>query len=151
MALPSPVEVALARDESRVSQARRIGTSWLRNACHVSKDRVDFVEVVISELFTNAVLHGRGDTISFRMTHTDGQVRLEINDHSPSAVPSPARANPDDEGGRGLWLVDTLIDALGGRWGFTADGTIAWCVLPVAPQPSYETRDHDSEDRRREL
>ncbi|MFF6983446.1 hypothetical protein ACFZAV_38515 [Streptomyces sp. NPDC008343] len=64
-------------------------------------------------------------------TAADGQVRLEINDRSPSATPGPQVAAPDAEGGRGLWLVDVLVAELSGTWGFSADGTVAWCVLPV--------------------
>jgi anti-sigma regulatory factor (Ser/Thr protein kinase) len=113
----------------------------MRNLCRVPEAQVDAAEVVISELVTNAVVHGRGDTVGFRMCHVDGQVRIEVNDHSPSAAPRPVYVGADMESGRGLWLVDMLIGELGGRWGFTADGAVAWCVFPIAPivaRSSYE-------------
>ncbi|AWK09585.1 hypothetical protein DDQ41_12380 [Streptomyces spongiicola] len=135
---PSPIDVAFTREESRVPQARRIGTSWLRNVCHVARSRVDSVELVLSELVGNAVVHGRGDTIGLRMRRDGGNVHLEVNDRTPSEVPRPQRASMDAEQGRGLWLVDELVHELGGRWGFTADGTVAWCVIPVAPLPSND-------------
>ncbi|MET9964722.1 ATP-binding protein [Streptomyces sp. NPDC006356] len=128
----SPVDVAFVREASRVEQARRVGTAWLRNVCRMPTTRVDSAKVVISELVSNAVVHGRGVTVGFRIRQlVDGQVRLEINDHSPSAIPEPQTAAPDAEGGRGLWLVDALVAELGGTWGFSADGTAAWCVFPV--------------------
>ncbi len=92
--------------------------------------RVESAEVVISELFSNAVLHGRSTTVGLRLRHVDGQVRLEVNDHSPSDIPRSKRVGPDEESGRGLWLVDALVDELGGSWGFTDDGTVAWCAFP---------------------
>jgi anti-sigma regulatory factor (Ser/Thr protein kinase) len=149
--LPSPVDVAFIREESRVGQARRIGVAWLRNACHVPVARVDSAEVVISELVTNAIRHGHGDTVGLRIRHADGQVRLEINDHSPSAMPRTRQAGTDEEGGRGLWLVDALVDELGGGWGFTDDGTVAWCVFPVVSQPRCEGRAHEPESQVRGL
>jgi hypothetical protein len=63
-------------------------------------------------------------------------------------MPKPQRADPNAEGGRGLWLVDVLVDELGGTWGFTADGTVAWCVFPVMSQSSYESRDQGSEGQK---
>ncbi|WP_344395369.1 ATP-binding protein [Streptomyces vastus] len=126
----SSVDVAFVRDASRVEHARRIGITWLRNVCRVQATRVESAEVVISELITNAVLHGRSTTVGLRLRHVDGQVRLEVNDHSPSGIPRSKRVGPDEESGRGLWLVDALVDELGGSWGFTDDGTVAWCVFP---------------------
>ncbi|MEV0735448.1 ATP-binding protein [Streptomyces sp. NPDC050549] len=158
---PSPVDVAFVRDVSRVEHARRIGSAWLRNVCRMRVARVDSAEVVISELITNAVVYGRGNSVGLRMRHVGGQVRLEVNDYSPSAVPGPVHVGWEMESGRGLWLVDTLIDELGGRWGFTVDGAVAWCIFPIAPiapsasyesgGPGPESRGHDlgSKSRRR--
>ncbi|MFF5714953.1 ATP-binding protein [Streptomyces sp. NPDC012756] len=128
---PSPMEVSFVRDASRVSQARRIGTAWLRNACRVHEVRVDSAEVVISELVGNAVVHGTNDAVGLRMRYVHGEIRLEVDDGSPSDMPRPRRAGAEAEQGRGLWLVDALIAELGGSWGFTDDGTVAWCVFPV--------------------
>jgi anti-sigma regulatory factor (Ser/Thr protein kinase) len=107
--------------------------------------RIDSAEVMISELVTNAILHGLGSTVSLRLRHTDGQVRLEIDDHCPSAVPHPKQAGADEESGRGLWLVDALVEELGGKWGFTADGTVAWCVFPCHLPGLSENRSHKAQ------
>jgi hypothetical protein len=92
------------------------------------------------------LLHGRADTVGVRLRHAGGQVRLEVNDHSPSAVPTSTRVGLDSEGGRGLWLVGSLVDELGGTWGFTADGTVAWCVFPSTPRSPYESRERHPKD-----
>lgn len=136
------------REVSRVEHTRRIGAAWLRNMCRMAASRVDSAEVVISELVTNAIVHGHGSTVGLRLRHTDGDVRLEINDHCPSAVPRPKQADADEESGRGLWLVDALVEELGGTWGFTADGTVAWCVFPCrVPVPS-ENRGNEAQSGR---
>ncbi|WP_269786540.1 ATP-binding protein [Streptomyces guryensis] len=139
---PSPVEIAFVREVSRVEHARRIGAAWLRNMCRMPAADVDSAEVVISELATNAVVHGHGSTVGLRLRHTDDHVRLEINDHCPSAVPRPKQAGADEESGRGLWLVDALVEELGGKWGFNADGTVAWCVFPCRMPVPSENRGH---------
>lgn len=137
---PSPMDVSFVRDASRVSQARRIGTAWLRNACRVHEVRVDSAEVVISELVGNAIVHGTSDSVGLRMRRVGGEVRLEVDDGSPSEVPRPRPAGAEAEQGRGLWLVDALVTELGGSWGFTNDGTVAWCVFPVMREPSPMNR-----------
>jgi anti-sigma regulatory factor (Ser/Thr protein kinase) len=109
--------------------------------------RVHSAEVVISELVSNAIIHGQGTTIGFRVRQrADGQVGLEINDHSPSATPEPRTAEPDAESGRGLWLVDTLVAELSGTWGFSADGTVAWCVFPLLGVNQTSSEAQVSED-----
>ncbi|MER5918471.1 hypothetical protein ABT124_51780 [Streptomyces sp. NPDC001982] len=40
----------------------------------------------------------------------------------------------ESETGRGLLLVEALVAELGGTWGFTEDGTCAWCCLALAGQ-----------------
>lgn len=113
----------------------------------MSAARVDSAEVVISELITNAVLHGRSTTVGLRLRHVDSQVQLEINDHSPSDIPCSKRVGPDEESGRGLWLVDALVDELGGSWGFTDDGTVAWCVFPLDLRSADDSRSQASHGR----
>ncbi|WP_395365122.1 ATP-binding protein [Streptomyces sp. YH02] len=133
---PSPVDVSFVSDTSRVSQARRIGTAWLRALCQVPQARVDSAEVVISELVGNAVVHGTSEAVGLRMRRVGDDVRLEVDDGSPSEVPRPRQARAEAEQGRGLWLVDALVAELGGSWGFTDDGTVAWCVFPITRETS---------------
>ncbi|MFE0642076.1 MULTISPECIES: ATP-binding protein [unclassified Streptomyces] len=125
------MDVSFVRDASRVSQARRIGTAWLRNACRMPEARVDSAEVVISEFVSNAIVHGTSDAVGLRMRRVGDEVCLEVDDGSPSEAPRPRRAGAEAEQGRGLWLVDALVAELGGSWGFTDDSTIAWCVFPM--------------------
>ncbi len=83
----------------------------------------DDLEIVASEMVTNAIRHGT-PPIEFRIITGDGYLRLEVHDGSPQALPEPRDAADDDVGGRGL----ALIDALSSEWGFEvhANGKVVW-------------------------
>ncbi|MFF0066999.1 ATP-binding protein [Streptomyces sp. NPDC005279] len=121
-ALPA-FDIAIASKPASVSVARRVADAWIRCHCQMSADSVDDVLVV---LCTNAVQHGRRESIDVRgwMPAPD-RLRLEVHDKSPSPVPCPQHVGPEGESGRGLLLVDILIAGLGGDWGFSDDGTSA--------------------------
>ncbi len=74
--------------------------------------------LLISELVTNAVLHG-GPPILLAIECDGDLLRVRVRDGSP-AVPVPRVAGPDAEGGRGMTLVDLLTDT--------------WGVVPVADE-----------------
>ncbi|WP_372350903.1 ATP-binding protein [Streptomyces sp. KL116D] len=129
---PSPIAAAVERSPERVRTLRRIGRSWLLNMCRMPKDRAEAVLVVISELVTNAVLHGSNPSIGLRGYFVaPGQVCFEVIDGTISPVPEIREGDLLAESGRGLPLVDGLIEELGGSWGFTEDGAMAWCRVPV--------------------
>ena len=81
-------------------------------------------ELIVSELFTNAVMHGQGP-IELRMSARGDTVRLEVHDHGGGRPtlrqPDPTGARP---GGWGLQLVDRLADA----WGTAVEDhhTLVW-------------------------
>ena len=71
----------------------------------------DDLELMVTELVTNAVLHGRSapEVALFLLPRA---IRVEVADESP-AMPRLHRAELDDESGRGIALVDQLSS----RWG----------------------------------
>ncbi|MGW6793220.1 ATP-binding protein [Streptomyces chartreusis] len=110
---PSPV---------RVSHARHASAAALR-LWGVSGSLVDDVQLVVSELVTNAIEHGHG-RISLSITEAASSIRIEVSDCSP--VPAQVRsAQHDDLGGRGLMIVATLADS----WGVSEDGCTTWASL----------------------
>lgn len=88
-------------------------------------------ELLVGEVVANAVRFA-GRPITLRLLRTD-VLRCEVGDDSP-LVPRLRHAQPSDEGGRGLFLVDQL--AL--RWGATrlSTGKVVWFEqsLPASGQ-----------------
>ncbi|MCW2544477.1 MAG: hypothetical protein JWM40_2029 [Frankiales bacterium] len=81
--------------------------------------------VIVTELISNAVRHA-GTELELRMVHLPHGLRLEVSDGS-QAPPMRRPANDNDEGGRGLHLVD----ALSTRYGVDADdgGKRVWVEM----------------------
>ena len=86
-------------------------------------DAADSVELLVSEVATNAVLHADGSEIRVQILDQGDHLRVEVFDGSP-ALPIPRRADASAEGGRGL----ALVEALAARWGVDArlGGKICW-------------------------
>ena len=81
--------------------------------------------LLASELVTNSVRHGGSgadDAIGLEVVLSPSTLRVEVSDSGPGFQPAPARPGPDDAGGRGLYLVDSLAD----RWGSAEGGTRVW-------------------------
>ncbi|MFJ3235545.1 ATP-binding protein [Streptomyces sp. NPDC086787] len=92
-------------------------------------DRAGDVSLCVSELATNALLHGvpPGRGFLLRIRYDGEVVRVEVHD-SGSGVPRiPDEA---DEGGRGLLLVSLLAD----KWGVgeRAPGKSVWAEFVAA-------------------
>ncbi|MEZ7002149.1 ATP-binding protein [Streptomyces sp. AD55] len=84
------------------------------------------LELVTSELLTNALLHA-GGPLSVEVTPAEDHVVVGVRDTSP-VVPGPSPAETDGEHGRGLALVEALSLFQGAER--TADGKRCWAVLP---------------------
>ena len=92
---------------------------------------VDDVDLVISELITNALLHARADrrvspraTIRLDLEYT-GNNTLYCRVADDSALPpAPEQAGDTAESGRGLLLVEALSTAWG--WSHEAPGKVVW-------------------------
>ncbi|MEV4108320.1 ATP-binding protein [Nonomuraea sp. NPDC049695] len=91
----------------------------------------EFAELLVSELVTNAVRHACG-IVRLNLSAADGLLRCEVEDSSP-LPPRPRAAAADDEGSRGLLLVEVLSSG----WGSvpTGRGKVVWFELPV-PVPA---------------
>ncbi|MFD9503465.1 ATP-binding protein [Streptomyces sp. NPDC060035] len=112
------------RDSLWPGRVRRIGRAQLRkwklNAL------CEPVELCLSELVTNALAYGQGGVVGVRLYQADSHLVIEVTDGSPDK-PVLRVADPDNESGRGLALVDAIAET----WGVTDDGTCTWCRLSV--------------------
>ncbi|MDF2092637.1 ATP-binding protein [Knoellia sp. 3-2P3] len=96
------------------ARAPALARTFLRAAaCETHHARVvDDAELLVSELVTNAVLHG-APPITMRV-ECDGSNGLRVSVTDRSADPARVReADPTDESGRGMRLVDVISDDWG--------------------------------------
>jgi anti-sigma regulatory factor (Ser/Thr protein kinase) len=113
------VTVHLPRDRSAPRQARAAIRDQLSD---LSAERLETAVLLISELVTNAIMHGAGRIV---MTiERDGSLtRFAVNDEGDGTP--HVRDDPGPEGGWGLRLVEQLA----ARWGLRRTGTGVWFEL----------------------
>ena len=120
MSAPPPECWELTRDSRAAGEARahvdghrgRLGEDGWRRA-----------RLLISELATNAVRHGRG-RIELQIVEEAGHVRFCVRDEG-GAGGRPEAREPGADGGFGMHLVADLSD----RWGRGRHGTCVWFEL----------------------
>lgn len=105
-----------------------VARNWVAQqlAGRVDASVIDAFRLIVSELITNAILHGVG-TIELCVAARGGRARVEVTDESSDCdVVIPIAP---DETGRGLRIVDANAD----RWGcrHTDHGKTVWAELDV--------------------
>jgi anti-sigma regulatory factor (Ser/Thr protein kinase) len=108
--MTEPRTVRLQPRPTSVRAARALVGDTLDHA-GVPDEQVEAVRLVVSELVTNAVVHGDGD-VELCLDLDQRCVRISVADEDDGA-PSPVDADPGAVSGRGLRLVDEIAD----RWG----------------------------------
>jgi anti-sigma regulatory factor (Ser/Thr protein kinase) len=96
-----------------------------------SPEQCGIIALIVSELVTNAVLHGR-EPIRLHVQIDTEVLRLGVSDGaSTGAAVAPRPCSTEEDGGRGLQIVETL--AL--RWGVTANdhGKTVWATISLDP------------------
>jgi hypothetical protein len=84
------------------------------------------LRVLVSELVTNAVLHGLPDIRLNVCTVAALRVRFEVFDGS-DALPEIRKPSIESRSGRGLKIVDAIATDWGARR--LLDGKVVWCEL----------------------
>jgi two-component sensor histidine kinase len=117
----APITVTLPRDHAAPRQARAL---LREHADGLDRDRLETAVLLISELVTNAVLHGAGEIrlmIDLRRGGRDARFAVcDEGDGTPVVRPEPG---PD--GGWGLRLVGQRAR----RWGVREGRTQVWFEL----------------------
>ncbi|MGA5320947.1 ATP-binding protein [Streptomyces seoulensis] len=93
----------------------------------------DDLALIVSELMTNAVLHGKtapGRQVEVTLDHSPGRIRAEVRD-TGEGIPHRHPQVPLAVSGRGLEIVDALSEA----WGVTEHvvGKTVWAELVIKP------------------
>jgi anti-sigma regulatory factor (Ser/Thr protein kinase) len=128
-------ELHVAPATTSPAQARDFVTDY----CHRQdlSYLVDDVVLVVSELVTNAVIHAQ-TRIRVTIEELPFCVKLVVYDESLDlpVLSLAGRVRADDEGGRGLWLVD----ACSADWGTdvaSSEGKSTWALFAVRPRSSW--------------
>jgi anti-sigma regulatory factor (Ser/Thr protein kinase) len=121
------LELDPARRAPRLARAFAADTL---KAWAVPTGHVEAVQLVVSELVTNAVIHTpESRTIVLELLMTDGGLRVMVSDDSPRQPDQRGHsAPPSSEGGRGVEIVDAVAE----RWGTQLrppTGKTVWCDL----------------------
>jgi anti-sigma regulatory factor (Ser/Thr protein kinase) len=110
--LPPPGDVVLrgVYGAGDVPATRRTVAQWARS-CGLSTEQVEVLELAASELATNSVRYG-GGTGTLAMWLEAGAAVVEFSDSGEILDPLLGRLSPslEQEGGRGLYLVNQLCD-----------------------------------------
>lgn len=113
-----------------VSRARRLLREQVRT-WHVPEEAAETAVLLFSELTSNACKHAHaspGREIHTLCVVEDGRLRIEVAD-AGEGLPQLRQATEDDEGGRGLALVDALADAWSALPRPHGIGKTVWCEL----------------------
>jgi anti-sigma regulatory factor (Ser/Thr protein kinase) len=96
-------------------------------AASESSDLADDVEIIVSELVTNAVLAGCV-VMHVLLTLNPSCLRIDLRDDAPG-WPTEVDASPTDDHGRGL----AIVSALASRWGVRRlrDAKEVWAELDL--------------------
>lgn len=124
---------ALIRDPSSVPKARRWVQSQVTGwGVRLDNATRDAVEVITSELATNAVRHTTGTMITLGLYVHPHLRRLMVEVYDSSAA-LPRPVGPDEASGRGMFLVQRLAAAHGAE--LTERGKKVWAELKLPEQP----------------
>ncbi|MGK5529666.1 ATP-binding protein [Streptomyces sp. URMC 129] len=129
--------LSLRYDPKSASLARRFVKIALTAGGHEAL--ADAVELVVSELVTNSVVHARptqdDGLIQVRLLSARTVVRLDVHD-SDRRMPLPRLVKPGDEAGRGMYIIESIVTNRG--FYRSGPGKCVWCefrTMPGSDQP----------------
>jgi anti-sigma regulatory factor (Ser/Thr protein kinase) len=124
------VEARFPRDPSSPAAARKFVTRVLAHCPPLVRERAI---LMVSELATNAVQHGRS-SFTVAIDETPEGIRVEVRDKGPGR-PEVGAPTLNDVSGRGLFIVRTLSLDFGIE---TAAGDkMVWFTLSGAPEDDW--------------
>ncbi|WP_240957809.1 ATP-binding protein [Streptomyces barkulensis] len=134
---PRGTEFALPARAESVARARRL-VRGLPAGWGADEETRDTAALVVSELFTNAVVHTGSGSVVCELRQERGAaagmgapLRLEVRGRRPGppAGSAPRARPPGEEHGRGLMLVEAVSDA----WGIREVHGCGWSVWARLP------------------
>jgi len=84
----------------------------------LDRRRVDDLQLVLSEVVTNAIRHGsESDRVRLAVTPKSDFLCVQVTDSGSGLAPRPRATAPDEHGGWGFFLIEHLTR----RWGMTRE------------------------------
>ncbi|MET7640689.1 ATP-binding protein [Streptomyces sp. NPDC005438] len=117
--------------DTSVAVARHLVVNRLRE-WEVAADSREDAELMVSELFTNAVRHTDSESVSCELWVIGRRLRVEVADEGSvlPCIPIPRQSPCEgDEGGRGLMLVSLMAEEWGVRAREQGQGHAVWAEL----------------------
>lgn len=139
--MPAQLSLNVPRDRTGFTMARAVIQEYLSE--DATQGEISDVRLLLSELVTNAVVHGEGP-ITLRLTVEAELIRGEVVDDGGGFEREIREHGPDEVGGRGLLLVASLAH----RWGVYEGSSHVWFELdrtrpsrtPEVPQLGEDKR-----------
>ena len=122
--LTSPAEIILPLDPEAAARSREFMRAAICSTHHALV--IQDAELLVSELVTNGVRYAAPPIVLRVECESADSLRVLVRDGSPM-LPHVNHAQPEDESGRGLFLVDYISD----EWGAesTTEGKVTWFRL----------------------
>ncbi len=120
-------ELVLGVDDPLAGRAARHATADIIQRWDLRPAVVGDSCLVVSELVTNALVHGRSD-VMLRLLKTDDRLRIEVFDDN-TRLPAMVAPDPQSLSGRGLFLIAALVST----WGTerTPNGKVVWAEFDL--------------------
>ncbi|MEV4288869.1 ATP-binding protein [Nonomuraea bangladeshensis] len=112
------------------SLARRELQAWMGE-----HSALENLQLIASELVTNALVHGRGPWVRMSLFPVDGDGRrywrlAVVDPGSSGRIPLPRMPGEEESRGRGLWVVDALTCGCWGTERTVIGERVVWALLP---------------------
>src|SRR4051794_19658474 len=124
---PIAIVERFAADNDAPRAARRAGDEMINQLGH-GGDRAEDLALVISELVTNAVVHGPTGDLQLTLTGTPAMIRVEVGDDGTAAFDWPTNGHDGRNGHWGLEFVSIYSERSGV---LRQPETVVWCELDL--------------------
>jgi anti-sigma regulatory factor (Ser/Thr protein kinase) len=131
---PLDAEAQMPHRVDSVPAARAFLTKLL-HGWDISDEVIDEASLLTTELISNAVEHGSG-VVDMEIAVHDGLLRVGVHDSSRQLPETGDGTSASLEGGRGIWLVQSIARDWGSDSSGTEPGKTVWFELTTLRTPS---------------
>jgi anti-sigma regulatory factor (Ser/Thr protein kinase) len=115
--------------------AARAFLTKLLHGWEVSDQVIDEASLLTTELMSNAVQHGSG-VLNLEIAVHDGLLRVGVHDEAAELPVERPATSVSREGGRGIWLVQSIARDWGSDASGEEPGKTVWFELTALRMPS---------------